>query len=53
MNEERGTEPYDSMQDISVLNTQRKRNLASWGLPDTILKVYIYMCILLVMYRTD
>jgi hypothetical protein len=49
MVEERGTRPYDSMLDISMLSTQRKRSLASWGLPDTILKVYICVCILLVM----
>jgi hypothetical protein len=33
-------EPNDNVQEISVLSTQRKQNLASWGLPDTILKVY-------------
>jgi hypothetical protein len=44
MVEEIGTKPYDSMQDISILSTQRKRSLASWGLPDTLLKVYIYIC---------
>lgn len=31
--------PNDSVEDISILSTQRKQNLASWGLPDTILKV--------------
>ena len=39
MVEECGMEPNDSVEDISILSTQRKQNLASWGLPDTILKV--------------
>lgn len=33
--------PNDSVEDISILSTQRKQNLASWGLPDTILKVHM------------
>lgn len=33
--------PNDSVEDISILSTQRKQNLASWGLPDTILKVRV------------
>jgi hypothetical protein len=41
MVEERGTKPCNSMQDISVLSTQRKLDLASWGLPVNILKVYL------------
>lgn len=31
----------DSVEDISILSTQGKQNLASWGLPDTILKVRV------------
>jgi hypothetical protein len=33
--------PNDSVEDTSVLSTQRKQNLASWGLTDTILKVCV------------
>jgi hypothetical protein len=39
MVEECGMMPNDSVENISILSTQRKQNLASWGLPDTILKV--------------
>lgn len=41
MVEECGMKPNDSVEDISILSTQRKQNLASWGLPDTILKVRV------------
>lgn len=41
--------PNDSVEDISILSTQRKQNLASWGLPDTILKV----CMCTDSYVTD
>jgi hypothetical protein len=43
MIEECDTKEYDSVQDVSILTTQLKQNLASWGLPDTILKVYVYV----------
>lgn len=33
--------PNDSVEDISILSTQRKQNLASWGLPHAILKVRV------------
>lgn len=42
MVEECGLKPNDSVDDISILSTQRKQNLASWGLPDTILTVRMY-----------
>jgi len=41
MVEECGMKPNDSVEDISILSTQQKQNLASWGLPDTIVKVRV------------
>jgi hypothetical protein len=41
MVEEGGMKPNDSVEDISILSTQQKQNLASWGFPDTILKVRV------------
>jgi hypothetical protein len=49
MVEESGMKHNDRLEDISILSTQRKRNLASWALPDTILKV----CMCIGSYVTD